>query len=47
MVAEINLHELLDQTSLEEVEGHFGLMYDLSRPKPTLALLTDCANGAN
>ncbi len=44
MIAEINLYELLDQTDLQGVEGHFGLMYDLARPKPTLQLLTDFAD---
>lgn len=40
VVSEVNVYELLDQTSIEGAEGHFGLMYDLTRPKPTLDLLT-------
>ncbi|QNH20205.1 hypothetical protein HEP73_01104 [Xanthomonas sp. GW] len=44
VVAEINLYELLDQTNLQGVESHFGLMYDLARPKPTLQLLTEFAD---
>jgi hypothetical protein len=40
VVSEVNVYELLDQTSIQGAEGHFGLMYDLTRPKPTLDLLT-------
>ncbi|WP_295960661.1 hypothetical protein [uncultured Xanthomonas sp.] len=43
VVAEINLYELLDQPDQQGAEAHFGLMYDLGRPKPTLDLLTDAA----
>ncbi|MEB1259192.1 hypothetical protein VDQ16_03785 [Xanthomonas campestris pv. campestris] len=43
VVAEVNVYELLDQTTISGVEGHFGLMYDLTRPKPTLELLTGFA----
>jgi hypothetical protein len=43
VVAEINLYELLDQPDQQGAEAHFGLMYDLRRPKPTLDLLTDAA----
>ncbi|PPT94877.1 hypothetical protein [Xanthomonas arboricola] len=40
VVSEVNVYELLDQTTIQGAEGHFGLMYDLTRPKPTLDLLT-------
>ncbi|PPU09204.1 hypothetical protein [Xanthomonas arboricola] len=39
VVSEVNVYELLDQTTIQGAEGHFGLMYDLARPKPTLDLL--------
>lgn len=40
VVAEVNVYELLDQATIQGPEGHFGLMYDLARPKPPLDLLT-------
>ncbi|MBV8186240.1 MAG: hypothetical protein JOY64_00545 [Alphaproteobacteria bacterium] len=44
IVQEVNLYELLDSRgSAEGVEQHFGLMYDLTRPKPTLDLVTGFA----
>ncbi|MBB3800008.1 hypothetical protein FHR47_000233 [Xanthomonas arboricola] len=46
VVAEVNVYELLDQTTIQGPEGHFGLMYDLARPKPSLDLLTRFARPA-
>ncbi|MEE7547950.1 hypothetical protein HF319_13675 [Xanthomonas sp. Kuri4-1] len=43
VVAEVNVYELRDQPDMQGAERHFGLMYDLSHPKPTLDLLTGFA----
>ncbi|WP_434775553.1 cellulase family glycosylhydrolase [Pseudomonas oryzihabitans] len=44
VVAEINVYELLDEPSLSVVhERHFGMMYDLKRPKPIFDMVTSFA----
>jgi hypothetical protein len=45
IVQEVNLYEMLDSsTSAQGVERHFGLMYNLNRPKPLFELVTGFAN---
>ncbi|WP_144949161.1 cellulase family glycosylhydrolase [Pseudomonas oryzihabitans] len=44
VVAEINVYELLDEPSLSVIhERHFGMMYDLKRPKPIFDMVTSFA----
>ena len=44
IVQEVNLYELLDSpASASGVDRHFGLMYNLNRPKPTLDLIAGFA----
>ena len=43
-MAEINVYELLDEPSLSVIhERHFGMMYDLKRPKPIFDMVTNFA----
>ena len=45
IVQEVNLYEMLDSsTSAQGVERHFGLTYNLNRPKPLFELVTGFAN---
>lgn len=46
IVKEINIYELLDEPTIPNVgepERHFGLMYDLKRPKPSFELVKSFA----
>lgn len=44
VVAEINVYELLDEPNNPVVhEQHFGMMYDLKRPKPIFEMVTSFA----
>lgn len=45
IVAEINMYEMLDEPDHPVVhERHFGMMYNLTSPKPILDLVTEYAN---
>jgi endoglucanase len=45
IVAEINMYEMLDEPDHPVVhERHFGMMYNLTTPKPILDLVTEYAN---
>lgn len=47
IVKEVNVYEVLDEPrSASGVEQHFGLAYDMNRPKPTWNLLTSFGTAA-
>src|SRR4029077_13195382 len=39
IVAEVYAYELVDEKSIEGVEGHFGVLYSMGNAKPTAAVL--------
>ncbi|MBS1969297.1 MAG: glycosyl hydrolase 53 family protein [Bdellovibrionales bacterium] len=43
IIQEINMYELLDEPNNDGVEAHFGLMYDLTKPKELFNLITSFA----
>jgi len=47
VVAEINVYELLDEPNNPVVHGqHFGMMYELKRPKPIFGMVTSSPSKA-
>ncbi|AZZ38295.1 hypothetical protein CIK05_05100 [Bdellovibrio sp. qaytius] len=44
VIAEVTMYELFDNTDIGGTEGHFGLLYDINKPKPNFNLLVDYAN---